>query len=112
MTKKPAPPAAMVISPNRLIQNVYPSWCRSISISTSPMKERTMTNKPSNADVRILVIEDNEQTRKLYKVLLENEGYKVCAVEDGQRGWSFAQSIAPHLILLDLNLPNMGGLEV
>ncbi len=71
-----------------------------------------MSDMAANPETRILVIEDNPETRNLYKDVLTREGYRVFAAEDGEQGWSYVQSVDPHLVLLDMNLPKMTGLEV
>jgi DNA-binding response OmpR family regulator len=71
-----------------------------------------MNETAARPETRILVIEDNPDTRNLYKHVLEREGYEVILAEDGEKGWSCVQAAAPHLLMLDLNLPKMDGLEV
>ena len=56
-----------------------------------------------------LLIEDNEQNRYLATFLLERHGYRVVAAPDGVGGIELARSIAPDLILLDIQLPGMDG---
>ncbi|MDP9001469.1 MAG: response regulator [Myxococcota bacterium] len=60
----------------------------------------------------ILLIEDNEQNRYLLTFLLEQSGYQVLAVADGRRGIETARTLAPALILLDIQLPTMDGYAV
>ena len=60
----------------------------------------------------ILLIEDNEQNRYLATFLLEKSGYKVVSANDGRRGIELAKTLAPDLILLDIQLPTMDGYEV
>jgi two-component system cell cycle response regulator DivK len=60
----------------------------------------------------ILLIEDNEQNRYLATFLLEQHGYQVVSASDGQLGIEAAQSLAPDLILLDIQLPVMDGYAV
>lgn len=60
----------------------------------------------------ILLIEDNESNRYLTTYLLEHNGYKVVSAPDGQSGIRLAQSVAPKLILLDIQLPTMDGYAV
>lgn len=57
----------------------------------------------------ILLIEDNEQNRYLATFLLEQHGYRVVSAPDGQQGIEAAKSIAPDLVLLDIQLPSMDG---
>lgn len=60
---------------------------------------------------RILYIEDNDDNRMLVRKLLEREGFEVIEAVDGLSGIEAAQRESPDLILMDLNLPFMGGNE-
>ena len=61
---------------------------------------------------RVLVVEDDPNMRGLLQVLLDTEGYDVATASDGLAGLSQAAQTAPQLILLDLNMPDLGGLRV
>ncbi len=61
---------------------------------------------------RILVVEDEQNILELVKYNLEREGFQVLAALDGTRGLEIAREEAPDLILLDVMLPGMNGLEV
>lgn len=61
---------------------------------------------------RILVIEDEANIQELLKYNLEKNGYKVTVVDNGIDGLEEALASAPDLILLDLMLPGLDGLEV
>jgi two-component system OmpR family response regulator len=58
---------------------------------------------------RILVVEDDAALRSLVAFALEDEGYSVDAVADGAAATAAVASRPPHLILLDLGLPRLGG---
>ena len=60
----------------------------------------------------ILVIEDNEQNLYLMRFLLEASKFRVLEARSGQEGFGMLQSETPDLILLDIQLPCMDGLEV
>jgi len=60
---------------------------------------------------RILVIEDYENLRLIYKTALINAGYDVDVSSDGLEALEVVKTHEPDLILLDLLLPHMGGLE-
>lgn len=60
----------------------------------------------------ILIIDDEVQIRRFLKIGLESHGYRVHEAERGEDGLSEAVMKKPELVLLDLNLPDMGGIEV
>jgi len=61
---------------------------------------------------RILVVEDEKNILELVRFNLEREGYQVLTALDGINGLEIARTQAPDLILLDVMLPEMNGLEV
>jgi two-component system, OmpR family, alkaline phosphatase synthesis response regulator PhoP len=60
----------------------------------------------------ILVIEDEPDIRKLVHYNLAQERYKVLEAEDGEQALKLLQRVKPNLIILDLMLPGMSGLEL
>lgn len=60
----------------------------------------------------ILYIEDNIANQKLVQRVLERHGYEVHIGNDGLEGIALAREKHPHLILMDINLPNMDGKEI
>jgi two-component system cell cycle response regulator DivK len=60
----------------------------------------------------VLYIEDNYHNRRLVRKILESRGYSLVEAEDGLTGLSMARDLRPPLILLDIGLPGMDGLEV
>src|SRR5207247_7145191 len=60
----------------------------------------------------ILVVEDNADTRHVLKYMLEIEGARVEAVESGQEAVARAQAFRPQIVLCDIGLPDVDGLEV
>ena len=63
------------------------------------------------ASPTILVIEDYSDTREMLSVVLRNKGYNVIEASDGLEGLSQACRKSPDLILMDLALPGMDGVE-
>lgn len=59
----------------------------------------------------VLVVEDDKKLSELYQVLLRGAGYTVHVAYDGQEALVVAAVVEPALILLDLRMPRMGGLE-
>ncbi len=60
----------------------------------------------------VLVVEDNDLNMKLFHVLLETHGYNVLQTKDGMEVLSLARQHHPDLILMDIQLPEVSGLEV
>lgn len=66
----------------------------------------------SHAELRILVVEDAAEFRDLIAAQLEAEGFRVDAVADGEQAVEAARSGHPDVIVLDLGLPGIDGVEV
>lgn len=62
--------------------------------------------------MRVLVIEDDLDIRKVIASYLEREGLRVTEATDGVTGLKLAEEIRPDIVILDLMLPVMGGYEV
>ncbi len=62
--------------------------------------------------VKVLIIDDEEDIRELLSYNLKKEGYDVYAAESGNIGLSVIQNVRPDLILLDVMMPGMDGIEV
>ena len=60
----------------------------------------------------ILIVDDNPQNLKLAKVILAAEGYEVKTAIDAEDALRILESFTPRLILMDLQLPRMDGLEL
>lgn len=60
----------------------------------------------------ILIVEDNELNMKLFNDLLEAKGYNVLQTRNGMEALDIARSHQPDLILMDIQLPEVSGLEV
>ncbi|HVG20923.1 MAG TPA: response regulator [Blastocatellia bacterium] len=60
---------------------------------------------------KILVIEDNRDSRDILSKLLRMSGYDVVSASDGEMGYSTAVDHAPDLIITDINMPRMDGIE-
>ena len=61
---------------------------------------------------KILVVEDDEFLRELYHELLQDEGYDVTLARDGEEGLKAIREGGWDLVLLDIMLPKMDGLEI
>jgi DNA-binding response OmpR family regulator len=61
---------------------------------------------------KVLLVEDDPKIRGTVELYLQREGYEVTTADDGVRALEVARDVKPHLVLLDLMLPRMDGLEV
>ncbi len=66
----------------------------------------------SPLDKTVLVVEDNDGNMRLIHDVLEAHGYNVLQAKDGMEGWRMAREHCPDLILMDIRLPDVSGLEV
>jgi putative two-component system response regulator len=76
----------------------------------APSPELPITREPTAATV--LVVEDDLANRVLLTRLLERAGYRPITADDGPSGLAAALELAPDVVLLDVGLPGMDGLEV
>jgi len=65
-----------------------------------------------NNSATIIVIEDETQIRRFLRTSLTSEGYQVIEAENGKQGLTEAATRKPDMIILDLGLPDMDGVEV
>ncbi len=61
---------------------------------------------------RILIVEDNDLNLKLFRDLLSANGYDTIETKEGYEAINLARSLRPDLILMDIQLPEISGLEV
>jgi CheY-like chemotaxis protein len=60
---------------------------------------------------RVLLVEDNEDNRTVYRTILEHFGYEVIEARNGQDGIQMAREDSPDLILMDISIPVIDGWE-
>lgn len=61
---------------------------------------------------RVLVVEDNDLNRKLFCDVLKAGGFEVEPVADGDLVLNAARAFAPDLVLMDIQLPNVSGVDL
>lgn len=67
---------------------------------------------PTPAPPRVLMVEDHRDVAELYQLKLQLEGYRVAVASDGPTGLELACSLHPDVILLDVHLPVLDGIQV
>ena len=60
---------------------------------------------------RILVVDDSKELQEFFRLVLEDAGYEVSVASSGEEGFAKTKLLRPDLILLDLIMPGMDGLE-
>jgi two-component system cell cycle response regulator DivK len=63
------------------------------------------------ANELILIVEDNEMSRKLVRDVLTVKGYTIVEAETGEEGVRLAQERRPSLVLMDIRLPGINGIQ-
>ncbi|ADL01683.1 Polar-differentiation response regulator DivK [Brevundimonas subvibrioides] len=61
---------------------------------------------------KVLIVEDNELNMKLFHDLLDSQGYQTFQTREGLQAMALARQYMPDLILMDIQLPEISGLEV
>lgn len=80
---------------------------------TKPSREPALSSPPGGRhDVAVLLIEDEPEIRRFLRATLPPQGYRLYEATTGQDGLAQAAARNPDLVLLDLGLPDMDGLEV
>lgn len=61
---------------------------------------------------KVLIVEDNDLNLKLFRDLLEAHGYETFETKDGSEALPLAKNVRPDLILMDIQLPEISGLDI
>ena len=65
----------------------------------------------SHSNKHVLIVEDNEKNRKLFKLLVKSMGYECLVATDGTSGVAIALEKLPDLILMDIQMPSLDGIS-
>ncbi|MCP4667464.1 MAG: response regulator, partial [Deltaproteobacteria bacterium] len=68
--------------------------------------------KMKQKDWKVLIIDDEEGIRKVMSITLEDAGYEVLTAGDGERGIQLCRRESPHIVITDIRMPGMDGIEV
>jgi DNA-binding response OmpR family regulator len=71
-----------------------------------------LSNQPATRTQRALIVEDAVEIQEIVTALLRDEGFDVRTAADGQRALEMARAFEPDLVVLDLGLPGIDGIQV
>jgi two-component system cell cycle response regulator DivK len=82
-------------------------------MTDAPNVETVEAPEETNGSAKtVMVVEDNDLNMKLFHDLLEAHGYNILQTKDGMEALKLAREHRPDLILMDIQLPEVSGLEV
>jgi two-component system phosphate regulon response regulator PhoB len=84
----------------------------SVLSGAAPIAVEGLASPSAASWLRVLVVEDEADQRRLLRENLESWGHQVCAVDSGEAALRLIAEIEVDLVLLDLTLPGLSGLEV
>jgi CheY-like chemotaxis protein len=85
-------------------------YCNRVRVSSLP--PLLGANRTMPEPVRILVVEDEAVVLHTLELILEQRGYDVRVARNGTHALSIASSFAPNILLCDINLPEMDGIQI
>lgn len=68
-------------------------------------------NRTMKADYQILVVDDDESIRRMLALVLTREGFQTITAKDGQEGLALFRSHSPDIVLMDIRMPGLSGIE-
>jgi len=84
----------------------------SSSLASSDRVDAATSNDTENGDLRVLYIDDENYVRKALSIYLERSGFEVVQAACGEDGLEKFQACHPSVVLVDLKMPDLSGLEV
>ena len=76
------------------------------------LRDGSLNSAGSSMAKKVLIVEDNELNMKLFHDLLDAQGYETLQTREGLQALALAREHKPDLILMDIQLPEISGLEV
>ena len=110
-----APPAAAAAAPPapaKTDSSLALDFAEELELVDDPSNGAAPAAAARGAGTCVLLVEDEEQLRRVMKDLLEREGYTVAEARDGVQALDQVDRFAPDVIILDLNLPGIDGYNV
>jgi signal transduction histidine kinase/CheY-like chemotaxis protein len=97
-----------------IVNIMFEKWEQQVAATNVQNTEETRENKISTEDFSsalVLVVEDNPMNQMLMEILLERMGLKFITVNNGKEALAFLDTQMPDLVLMDVQMPEMDGLE-
>jgi CheY-like chemotaxis protein len=88
-------------------------WTQQISPWEAGLTSKPARRRPDDANQRpvILVVDDTSDTRDIYSLYLSSRGFKVPTARDGLSGLDAACRLQPDVVVMDLSMPGLDGIE-
>jgi len=81
-------------------------------MTTTTIRKECSNERTDTSKKKILIIEDNILNIKLISAILEANNYEILQANNGNKGFATARACHPDLILMDMKLPDVSGMEV
>ena len=91
--------------------NIPASMLQAEAAGLGQRRTSTTMNQIGKRKARILVVDDDPQIRRVMRVTLTSQGYEIDDAKDGESALEKVRAQRFDLVLLDMNMPGMGGLE-
>ena len=88
-----------------------PALPESVTVDHPPALQQPPASSEPRFNRRVLVVDDNADNAELLKILLEEQGHEAFTAHDGVEGLAAAERLRPDVVLMDLGLPRISGLE-
>jgi len=98
----------LIVDVDDLVQSIYAITKK----SPAEFSRRIVSESSQKIRKRVLVIDDSLTVRELEKRLLEEHGYRVDVAVDGMDGWNAVRRNRYHLVITDVDMPRMDGIEL
>jgi signal transduction histidine kinase/CheY-like chemotaxis protein len=83
-----------------------------LPLKSAPFEEVILPEKDSSQPGCVLLVEDNDDARELFAMMLESSGYRVIQADNGEDGLRAAAEVVPDIAFIDIGLPGMNGFEL
>ena len=83
-----------------------------LSTKAPPASDAPSPGRSNSGDTRIVIVEDNADSRGMLEALLRLDGYQVAVAEDGKQGLELILHQRPDIALVDIGLPGLDGYQV